>query len=312
MKAFNIRTVVLALFFGGLLLTSCEDESTAYNPNSNSTPESHKAKTSSTVNNNVSPSSNDQAVLDSIKNDIKCIKKQVGEIGGSMGKYKTDINNLKDKESDIKLLLLISLAFSIVLSVIALVALIKAAKFNKRLDKHGNDIYNLKQSSDCCITSLPRQNGSDDYYQLKSRLKILEEDIRALIRTKNASDYDRVTPYTPKPAPTPVPVVESQKGYFGQPTQADRGYFKNFFTARDSEARFSAEEKNNVANFEPLLNSRAEVETLLHTDAAKLAVDFTGCSPQEATRATVVKPGVAKFEGNRWYIIQKALVAINS
>ena len=49
---------------------------------------------------------------------------------------------------------------------------------------------------------------------------------------------------------------------------------------------------------------------MLHTDAAKLAVDFQGCSLQEATQATVVKPGVAKFEGNRWYITQKALVAL--
>ena len=145
---------------------------------------------------------------------------------------------------------------------------------------------------------------------MKSRLRILEDEVKALKRTKNTSEEYRVASYTPKSTPTPVSVVETQRGYFGQPTQADRGYFKSFLTTRDSEARFSAEEKNNVANFEPLLNSRAELETLLRTGAAKLAVDFEGCSLQEANQAKVIKPGVAKFEGNRWYITQKALVAL--
>ena len=310
MKAFNIITVVLALFTGGLLLTSCEDEAAANNPNNTSISESQETTTPSAQGEVVSTSSINLAELDSMKNNIENLEKQIGESSNRADKYENDIKNLKEQESSNKMYLYISLILAITSIVIAIVALAKASKFNKRLDKHGNDIYNLKQSADSRFTPTPRQNSSDDYYQLKSRLKILEDEVKALKRTKNAFDDNRVSPYTPKPTPTPVPVVETQKGYFGQPTQADRGYFRSFLTARDSEARFSAEEKNNVANFEPLLNSRAELETLLHTDAAKLAVDFQGCSLQEATQATVVKPGVAKFEGNRWYITQKALVAL--
>lgn len=310
MKAFNIITVVLALFIGGLLLTSCEDEAAANNPTNTSISESQETTTPTTQGKVVSASSINLVELDSMKNNIENLEKQVRESADCIDKYENDIKNLKEQESSNKMYLYISLILAIISIVIAIVALAKASKFNKRLDKHGNDIYNLKQSTDSRFAPTPRQNGSDDYYQLKSRLRILEDEVKALKRTKNAFDDNRVSPYIPKPTPTPVPVVETQKGYFGQPTQADRGYFRSFLTARDSEARFSAEEKNNVANFEPLLNSRAELETLLHTDAAKLAVDFQGCSLQEANQATVKKPGVAKFEGNRWYITQKALVAL--
>ena len=293
MKAFNIRTVVLALFAGGLLLTSCEDEAAPNNQNYPVTSDNQETTTSTAKGENLTIAPINMLELDSIKHNIE-----------------DEIKNLKEQESSNKLCLLISLVLGIISLIIAIVALAKASKFNKRLDKHGNDIYNLKQSADSRFAPTPRQNGSDDYYQLKSRLRILEDEVKALKRTKNAFDDNRVSPYTPKPTPTPIPVVETQKGYFGQPTQADRGYFRSFLTARDSEARFSAEEKNNVANFEPLLNTRAELETLLHTDAAKLAVDFEGCSLQEANQAKIIKPGVAKFEGNRWYITQKALVAL--
>lgn len=310
MKAFNIITVVLAFFIGGLLLTSCEDEAAANNPHNSSISESQETTTPTTQGEVVSASSINLAELDSMKNNIEKLEKQIGESSNRADKYENDIKNLKEQESSNKMYLYISLILAIISIVTAIVALAKASKFNKRLDKHGNDIYNLKQSADSRFAPTPRQNGSDDYYQLKSRLRILEDEVKALKKTKNAFDDNRVSPYTPKPTPTPVLVVETQKGYFGQPTQADRGYFRSFLAARDSEARFSAEEKNNVANFEPLLNTHAELETLLHTDAAKLAVDFQGCSLQEANQATVIKPGVAKFEGNRWYITQKALVAL--
>lgn len=312
MKAFNIRTVVVTLFVGGLLLTSCEDEAAPKNQDS-STPYNQETVTSTTRGEDATVSPINTAELDSMIHNIENLKKQVGECSNRVDKFENEIKNLKEQESSNKLYLFISLILGIISIVIAIVALAKASKFNKRLDKHGNDIYNLKQSSDSRFAPAPRQNGSDDYYQMKSRLRVLEDEVKALKRTKNTFDDSRVSPYTPKPTPTPIPVVETQKGYFGQPTQADRGYFKSFLTTRDSEARFSAEEKNNVANFEPLLNTRAELVTLLRTDAAKLAVDFEcceGCSLQEANQAKVIKPGVAKFEGNRWYITQKALVAL--
>lgn len=310
MKAFNIRTAVLSFFVGGLLFTSCEDEVAPNNQNHSTTSDNQEIITSTKQEEDVEVSPINTAVLDSMRNNIENLKKQIGESSTREDKYEDEIKNLKEQGSSNKLYLLISIVLGFISLVVAIVALAKASKFNKRLDKHGNDIYNLKQSADSRFAPTPRQNGSDDYYQLKSRLRILEDEVKALKRTKNAFDDNRVSPYTHKPTPTPVPVVETQKGYFGQPTQADRGYFRSFLTARDPEARFSAEEKNNVANFEPLLNTRAELETLLHTDAAKLAVDFEGCSLQEANQAKVIKPGVAKFEGNRWYITQKALVAL--
>ena len=310
MKIFNIRTVVLALFVGGLILTSCEDEAASTNQNYPSTVSDKVTKTSTNQGEDVSVSPINKAELDSMKNNIEYLKKQVGESSTRADKYESEIKTIKEQESSNKLYLLISLVLGAISLVVALIALFQASKFNKRLDKHGNDIYNLKQSSDNRFSPSPRQNASDDYYQLKSRLKILEDEVKALKRSKSTVDENRVSSYTPKPVPAQIPVVETHKGYFGQPTQADRGYFKSFLTTRDSEARFSAEEKDNVAEFEPLLNSRAELETLLHTDAAKLAVEFNGCSLQDATQAIVITPGVAKFENNRWYIIKKASVAL--
>lgn len=309
MKIFNIRTVVLALFVGGLILTSCEDEADSTNQNNPSTVSDKVTNTSTNQGEDVSVSPINKAELDSMKNNIEYLKNQVGESSSRSDKYELEIKTIKKQESSNKLYLLISLVLGVISLVVAIIALFQASKFNKRLDKHGNDIYNLKQSSDNRFSPSPRQNVSDDYYQLKSRLKSLEDEVKALKRSKNIVDENRVSPYTP-PAHAPIPVVETHKGYFGQPTQADRGYFKSFLTTRDSEARFSAEEKDNVAEFKPLLNSRAELETLLHTDAAKLAVEFNGCSLQDATQATVNTPGVAKFENNRWYIIKKASVAL--
>lgn len=314
MKPIKIRTIVLVFFVGGLLLTSCKDEADSNNQKGSHPKENKEAIASTTQGGNVTVSPINNAELDSMKNDIENLKKQVGESSNRTDKFDTEIKSLKEQDSSNKLCLLLSIVLGLISLVISIIALIRASKFSKRLDKHGNDIYNLKQSSDNRFSPAPmtRQNASDDYYQLKSRLKILEDEVKALKRSKNTVDESRTSLYTPKtsPAPIPVSVVETKKGYFGQPTQADRGYFKNFLTTRDSEARFSAEEKDYIAEFEPLLNSRAELETLLRTDAAKLAVDFEGCSLQDANQATVIKPGVAKFESNRWYIIQKALVAL--
>ena len=312
MKSIKIRIIALVFFVGGLLLTSCEDEVASNYQNNSATQDSQETIASTTNKGDDTVSPINKAELDSMKNDIENLKKQVGESFNRTDKYDTEIKNLKEQESSNKLCLLISIVLGLITLVISIIALIRASKFSKRLDKHGNDIYNLKQSSDSRFTPTPkpRQNASDDYYQLKSRLKFLEDEVNALKRSKNTVDGGRTSQYIPKSSPAPIPVVETKKGYFGQPAQADRGYFKNFLTTRDSEARFSAEEKDNIAEFEPLLNSRAELETLLRTDAAKLAVDFDGCSLQDANQATVIKPGVAKFESNRWYIIQKALVAL--
>lgn len=307
MKAFNIQTVLIALFVGGLLLTSCENEATSNNPNDSTTLDNNEGFTSPIHKEDVDVSPINRAELDSMRNNIENLKKQIGESSNCADKFENEIKNLQEQESGNKLYLLISLVLCIVSLVIAVVALAKASKFNNRLDKYGNDIDNLRQSADSRVAPTPRQNGSDDYYHLKLKLSSLENEVNALKRTDNTLDNNR--PYTPKP--TPVPGVKTKKGYFGQPTQTDRGYFKSFLTAQDSEARFSAEEKNNVATFEPLLNTRAERGTLLHTDAAKLAVDFEGCSLQEANQAEVIKPGEAKLEGNRWYITKKAIVFLS-
>ena len=314
MKPIKIRTIVLVFFVGGLLLSSCKDEADSNNQNGLTTQDNIETIASTAQVGDVSVSSINNTELDSMKNDIENLKKLVGESSNHTNKFDTEIKNLKEQDSSNKLWLLLSIVLGLISLVISIIALIRASKFSKRLDKYGNDIYNLKQSSDNRFSPAPmtRQNATDDYYQLKSRLKILEDEVKALKRSKNTVDESRTSLYTPITSPTPihVSVVETKKGYFGQPTQADRGYFKNFLTTRDSEARFSAEEKDNIAEFEPLLNSRAELETLLRTDAAKLAVDFEGCSLQDANQATVIKPGVAKFESNRWYIIQKALVSL--
>ena len=310
MKTFKIRTVALAFFVGGLFLPSCKDEVVSNSQNNLPTQDNQESIVSTTPGEDAIVSPINKAELESMKNIIESLEMQVGESSDRLGKYETEIKNLKEKESSNKLCILTSLVLGLISLVIAIIALTKSSKFNKRLDKYSNDIYNLKQSSDDRFSPTPHHNASEDYYQMKSRLKILEDEVNALKSSKNTLEEGRVLPYSPKTSPAPIRVVEPRKGYFGQPTQADRGYFKSFLTTRDSDARFSAEEKDNVAQFEPLLNSRAELGTLLCTDVAKLAVDFKGCSPQDATQATVIRPGVAKFENNRWYINQKALVAL--
>ena len=96
MKVFNIITVVLALFIGGLLLTSCEDEAAANNPNNTSISESREPTTPSTQGEVVSASSINLAELDSMKNNIEKLEKQIGESSNRADKYENDIKNLKE------------------------------------------------------------------------------------------------------------------------------------------------------------------------------------------------------------------------
>ena len=313
MKPIKILTIVIAVFIGGLLLSSCRDEAN-FNDLQDSPIQDNKETVTSTTKWEVGAvSSINQAELDAMKSILENLKKQVEESSNQADKHEIEIENLKDQESSNRLCLLISIILGIISLVIGIIALLQVSKFSKRLNKLGNDIYNLKQSLDNRFSPSPmtRQNTSDDYYQLKSRLKILENEVKTLKRSKNTVDAGCASLYTPKPASAPIPVIETKKGYFGQPTWAERGYFTNFFTTRDSEARFSAKEKDNIAEFEPLLTSQAELGTLLCTEASKLAVEFKGCSPQEANQARVTTPGIAKFEGNRWYIIQKAIVDLS-
>lgn len=74
MKIFNIRTVVLALFVGGLILTSCEDEAASTNHSNPSTVSDKVTNTSTNQGEDVSVSPINTAELDSMKISLNILR----------------------------------------------------------------------------------------------------------------------------------------------------------------------------------------------------------------------------------------------
>ena len=94
MKAFNIRTVVLALFAGGLLLTSCEDEAAPNNQNYPVTSDNQETTTSTAKGENLTIAPINMLELDSIKHNIENLKKQIGESSNRADKYEDEIKDI--------------------------------------------------------------------------------------------------------------------------------------------------------------------------------------------------------------------------
>ena len=127
MKQIKIRTLVLAFFVGGLLLTSCKDEVASNNQTTLPTQENKETTSSTTQGVNVDVSPINKTELDSMKNIIENINKQVGECSNRTDKYDTEIKNLKKQASNNKLYLLISIGLGLISLLIAIIALIQAS-----------------------------------------------------------------------------------------------------------------------------------------------------------------------------------------
>jgi hypothetical protein len=189
----------------------------------------------------------------------------------------------------------------------------KTRNIKARLDRHRKDIdeqklqlgnmqYSLGNGHSSTIRST---STSDDYYKLASRLSSVELQLRSISQPNNRIE-DQQSHVIGQP------VIQTSNVYFGTPSQAqgDSAYFKKEFKHRDSEVMFSAVITGDNAEFRPIEGDTASLGTLKSSDTMKLAVQFEGCAPSEANSMQVILPGIAKFDGERWYIRKKTLVRL--
>lgn len=195
-----------------------------------------------------------------------------------------------------------------------------------------------------CIKNGTKQNGPKkspygtanvqaQLNNLQAQLNKLQKQINGLVTTqdyaninRNFSDInyrlcklEKAAQKTEIP-PAPVTVTEIppvtqpivQHGNFGFPARKSEteGYFVSLLEGRtDSDARFKATIYGNIAEFEPIEGEQF-FSSIISTAASNLALEFTGCSLNEARKMTRIEKGEARFESNHWIITKKAKVLL--
>jgi hypothetical protein len=255
----------------------------------------------------------DKVVLDS----IRAIAMKADSLDRAQHDFDTrlsDVNNqLTETKRASSLYLLIAFCCAAIALIVAIMACSKTRNIKARLDRHRKDIdeqklqlgnmqYSLGNGHSSTIRST---STSDDYYKLASRLSSVELQLRSISQPNNRIE-DQQSHVIGQP------VIQTSNVYFGTPSQAqgDSAYFKKEFKHRDSEVMFSAVITGDNAEFRPIEGDTASLGTLKSSDTMKLAVQFEGCAPSEANSMQVILPGIAKFDGERWYIRKKTLVRL--
>lgn len=184
------------------------------------------------------------------------------------------------------------------------------------VDKNGNfKIYDVKTSrysfSDRYFNekSSMQRMSTKDYYTLQlSAYQNLFESQYGVRPTRLAILPFVLTHGTTQAAAVDIPSGTQTK--LGLPIDSNQSYFRADRKVDDNEARFVSSEKDGKVYFKPILDTKAHEATLRSTDAAKLAVEFIGGDPKEASSFVLVEPGEAtrNSENGRLMISKKAKV----
>jgi hypothetical protein len=298
---FKLFTIVL---LGTMVLTACDKSQAQPQEQTQEGQGTEVTKTETKT---------DQAVLDSIKTitvKTDSICKKQDELCDQLN---TIDNQVKEVKRSSSLYELVAVSCGLLALILAIIALAKAIGNNKRLDRHRNEIDDLKrqltdskfQPNNYTNASSSRNNNSSDYYKLASRIDSLEKKL-------NSPKAQPTRKEDNPPIVIDNPVSQKRDAFFGTPSQAqgDSAYFKKEFKYKDTEVMFSAEITGDNAEFKPIEGNTASLGTLKSSDTMKLAVQFEGCAPSEANSMQVLLPGIAKFDGERWYIKKKTVVRL--
>lgn len=283
-----IIIVLLSVFF-----CSCEEKSASDNA-SNSSNQEVVDKTNINVN------------KDSIKQveiKIENLKSQIEEVSkkseDSLEKLKNDMN-----ETNVRYIwcFLIAGAISIISSIIALISIIKISKLNDRLIHHRNKIEQLKGEISN-INFRPQQVNTSSKNVSCSDFSKLVKRVATIENTINNRDFNR-SANTYKEEPKEISI----NGYFGTTVcgEGGSGYFRRLLDSND-DARFRAIVIGDSATYEPMVPLNA----IKSSDAMDLAIEFEGVSKHDATSMSIKHKGKAQKMGDKWIIINKAVVTLN-
>ena len=294
-----VHLFVIVLLSG--FFCSCEEKSASDNA-------------SNTSNHEVVDKTNSNVNKDSIKQveiKIENLHTQLLEVSKKNESY---FNELKESVQEDKARntwsVLIAWAISFISSIIAIVSLVKVSKLNSRLNRHRNDIEQLKRDISN-INFRPQQQvrpssktvSVQEFSALANRVTKIENTLKNNTSNVSNRDFNRST-NIPKEEPKEI----SKNGYFGTAVcgEGGNGYFRKLLDSSE-EARFRVNVMGDFATYEPLVPLNA----IKSSDAMDLAIEFEGVSKHDATSMSIKLKGKAQKMGDKWIIINKAVIILN-
>ncbi|MBD5184942.1 MAG: hypothetical protein HDS97_08655 [Bacteroidales bacterium] len=252
-----------------------------------------------------------KAVLDSIAN----LHSNIDKVNSDFTRKSTEMD---EEVSSLRCMVWALGGFCVLCLLLSFIVIMWCRKLREQGIQHREDIKNLSRrvgNGNVAASSVVGK-PSNEYYELRSKVAILEDEIRRINRIGVPTPSSQQPKSNPNHTPNNVGVSSPKeekvvKAYFGNPTMGDKdGYFKKVLDSRDSDARFVAEISGDKASFKPLTDSEAAKKTLLTSDQMKLAVEFSGCSLSEMKGMEITAGYVEKKENGRWVIKNKARVIL--
>jgi len=254
----------------------------------------------------------DTAMSDSInelKERAEALEDKLYNVSIINDEQDSKIKSLEEEKGKNSLAMLIGCGLGVLGIVISTAAIRKTSKYKARLDRHRQDIDNMKSqlsenSNNQCGHGI---KASREYSSLSTRLDSLEKELAML---KGCAKVDYKDSYMPEinKHTEMKNKQEVRLGYFGTVVScgSEKGYFKKLLETEDNEARFSAKIHEEKAEFRPI----ASLPAIKSSDYMDLAIEFDGVSRSEAMSMKIIRDGVAKKDGTKWFIEQKALITL--
>ncbi|MGN0238030.1 MAG: hypothetical protein ACI4AK_08120 [Lepagella sp.] len=299
-------TIVLIM---GLSLTACEDKSQAQTNDIPEEPEQEQTNvTVPEINKEVKDSLYKYtARIDTIFQIATKAREEVTSMKETVDSTKEDVSNLQGNE----LWMWIALGIAVFALLIAIYAVKlnyglqnRADRQRQAIDKLKSIVHELKPTSGIYSGTVSRTTVPSDYEGLKKRVLELEYQLKQL------GTYVQSIKTTAQKVDNPVITGPVKTGYFGTPINSSEPYFKKLLVSCDSEARFKVDIKGDRATFKPLESTRY-LGTFVSNDAMRAAVDFTGCTPSQASSMYVRELGEAVQRDSKWIITKKATVTLS-
>ena len=193
----------------------------------------------------------------------------------------------------------------------SIISLSRYASLNRRVEELCDKISYLKQKIENFphyLQSTLKNSVPADYEKLKQRINELEKD--KLLNSNIVSNRPSVVSQNERKINPTTSINQTKKGYFGNPIKETDPYFEYILSNKDSDARFCVKYDNLKAFFSPLEGSKY-LGALTTSDNLRLAVEFTGCDPQNAVEMRTTCPGEAEFRNGNWYITKRAIVNLS-
>lgn len=317
MKSLKPIFIILTLLIGGMTVSGCDDETSAGTLTGQSSFE--QSDTSQIKEQEKTMDSEEKkAVLDSVNmvnSRVDDLLAKINKLNITIETNKSTIDDLKKSSSISTLISWIVAAISLI---IAIIAIVKVNSVSNRAAKNRQKIEDLKhaiQELDIRYGNSSRPKVStnnnvtyNEYSALSSRVSKIERFLSS--QTQPVQTPEHIETYHP----TVVKPTSTEKfGYFELPSQMPTSaYFRRLLDTKDSDARFTVViRQSNKAEFSVFDSGLSYLRTMTSSDTAKLAIEFVGCSGDEATQMKQILPGEAVLEDGRWIITRKAQVNLS-